>query len=130
MQVSPSIAHLAVTRTQYLRSNTCFDHIVVGACIFSRNQVQDDHSQRLLLVQRASTEHGFPDLWEIPGGSVEDSDPTIFHAVAREVFEETGLKLTRVVRAVGTGIQFMTGGTRKWNKLTFEIKILQNGNFA
>jgi len=79
-----------------------------------------------LLVQRAATERGFPNLWEIPGGSAEEDDPTILHSVAREVFEETGLRLTRFVRAVGDGIQFTTGRQKTWMKLTFEIEVQED----
>ena len=61
--------------------------------------------------------------WEVPGGSVDTSDPTILHGLAREVFEETGLKLTKFVRTVGQGIEFNTGPEKRWIKLSFEIEI-------
>lgn len=61
--------------------------------------------------------------WEVPGGSVDTSDPTILHGLAREVFEETGLKLTRFVRTVGQGIEFNTGPQKRWIKLNFEIEV-------
>ena len=75
----------------------------------------------MLLVQRASTERAFPDEWEMPGGSAEASDPTIFHSVAREAFEETGLHLMRIVRQVGEGVAFPT--KQKCIKLCFEIEV-------
>ena len=56
------------------------------------------------------------------------SDPTILHSLARETFEETGLRLTRFVRQVGSGIDFVTGyGVRekKWCKLSFEIEVAE-----
>ena len=62
-------------------------------------------------------------MWEIPGGSVDLSDPTILHGLAREVFEETGLKLTRFVRGVGNGIEFTTGRRKRWMKLSFDIEV-------
>ena len=62
-------------------------------------------------------------MWEIPGGSVDRSDPTILHGLAREVFEETGLKLTKFVRGVGNGIEFATGPRKRWMKLSFDIEV-------
>ena len=70
--------------------------------------------------------------WEVPGGSVDTSDPTILHGLAREVIEETGLKLTKFVRTVGQGIEFNTGPRKRWIKLNFEIEIQggANGTFT
>lgn len=54
------------------------------------------------------------------------SDPTILHSLARETFEETGLRLTRFVRQIGSGVDFVTGyGVRekRWCKLSFEIEV-------
>lgn len=58
------------------------------------------------------------------------SDPTILHSVARETFEETGLRLTRFVRGVGAGVEFVTPGKegegeRTWVKLSFEIEVAE-----
>ena len=128
IRIPPSINHLAVSLTTYLHTHPSYGSVAVGACIFtsSNDEVPTGDSPRLLLVQRAAAERGFPNLWEVPGGGAEDTDPTILHSVAREVFEETGLKLTRFVCAVGDGCQFTTGGNCKWNKLTFEIEVQQN----
>ncbi|KAG9244860.1 hypothetical protein BJ878DRAFT_420486, partial [Calycina marina] len=52
----------------------------------------------ILLIKRASTDYS-PDLWEPPGGSVDAEDESILHAVVREVWEETGLR----VESFGTG---------------------------
>jgi 8-oxo-dGTP pyrophosphatase MutT (NUDIX family) len=59
------------------------------------------------------TERSFPNLWEVPGGSPELSDPTILHSVAREAFEETGLRLTKFVRQIGDGVEFNTGPKKR-----------------
>lgn len=91
---------------------------------------------RLLLVQRAATERAFPNLWEIPGGSTETFDRSILHSVAREVFEETGLHLTRIVRQVGEGVEFQSAKQitdenglskprKSYLKLTFEIEVAE-----
>lgn len=93
---------------------------------------------RLLLVQRAATD-AFPNLWEIPGGSSEATDLTIFHSVAREVLEETGLHLKRIVQQVGEGVEFRSkkeivdeNGVSKpkkvYFKFTFEIEVTEFEN--
>lgn len=68
----------------------------------------------------------------MPGGSVDATDPTILHGLAREVFEETGLRFTTFVCQVGKGIEFMTGPRRRWMKLSFEIEVQggADGKFA
>ncbi|KAI9720166.1 MAG: hypothetical protein M1812_002984 [Candelaria pacifica] len=82
----------------------------------------------LLLVQR-SLDDTLPDRWEIPGGSCDTTDPTLFHSLAREVFEETGLHVTRIVREVGPGERFQTGNPhskqppKTWLKLSFEVEV-------
>lgn len=125
IHIPQSLAHLTVPLSTYFQKNSSFTNLAVGACIFARPA--DRHSSpcqsRLLLIQRAATERGFPNLWEVPGGAAEDGDPSILHSVAREVFEETGFRLTRFVRAVGDGIQFTTGRHNTWMKLTFEIEV-------
>lgn len=60
----------------------------------------------------------------------------MLHSVAREVFEETGLHLTRVVRQVGKGVEFTSSANtvdkngvlkprRVFLKLTFEIEVAE-----
>lgn len=128
IHIPPSLAHLAIPLSSYLQKNPFFTNLAVGACIFAPavNLQSISSPPRLLLVQRAATERGFPNLWEVPGGSAEVEDPTILHSVAREVFEETGFTLTKFVRAIGNGVQFTTGKDKKWMKLTFEIEVVED----
>lgn len=143
IHIPPSLRHLTVSLSQFLSENPKYTSLVVGACIFAPQHDPTTllHSSggpapRLLLVQRAVTERAFPNLWEVPGGSSEATDPTVLHSVAREVFEETGLHLTRVVRQVGKGVEFTSasksiGGDgapkprRVHLKLTFEIEVAE-----
>ena len=142
LHISPSLSHLRVPPSRFLARNPNYHNLAVGACIFfpphpsSSPQQQQDlpgststlPASRLLLVQRASTERGFPNLWEIPGGSSEFSDPTILHSVAREVFEETGLTVWKFKGLIGEGVEFSTGindNVKKWLKLAFEVEVTQ-----
>lgn len=91
---------------------------------------------RLLLLRRSATDVAFPGLWEIPGGSAGEDDPSILHSLAREVFEETNLRLARVVRQIGGGIEWTeekkgadgTTEIRNWLKLSFEIEVAEIGS--
>jgi 8-oxo-dGTP diphosphatase len=54
-----------------------------------------------VFVQRRSDERKlFPGLWDIPGGHVEP-DETPLEALAREVYEETGWRVTRILAELG-----------------------------
>ncbi|KAG6988968.1 hypothetical protein G7Y79_00066g094860 [Physcia stellaris] len=114
ISIPSCILPFRIPLSPYLGSSQRYTNLAVAACIFTTRA-----PKRLLLVQRAASERG----WEVPGGSVDTSDPTILHGLAREVFEETGLKLTKFVRTVGQGIEFNTGPEKRWIKLSFEIEI-------
>ena len=135
IHISPALKHLAVPLKYFLKNHPEYACLAVGAFIFwpahhVTTPSSESNSSRLLLVQRAASETAFPDRWEVPGGSSEHSDPTILHSIAREVFEETGLRLTRVVQQVGNGVKFTTGRNDKsqqWLKLSFEIEVAEIG---
>lgn len=72
---------------------------VVGAAIFKHaadDKKKMDMPPKLLLVKRAATETSFANHWELPGGSIEDTDGSVWHAVYREVKEETGLTMNKM----------------------------------
>ncbi|HEX8946626.1 MAG TPA: NUDIX hydrolase [Candidatus Paceibacterota bacterium] len=48
---------------------------------------------KFLLIKRASCEEHYPDLWDIPGGTLEPGEDPI-EAAVREVKEESGLVVT------------------------------------
>ncbi|CAF9921101.1 hypothetical protein IMSHALPRED_005081 [Imshaugia aleurites] len=56
-----------------------------------------ESSSRLLLLKRAAHDPAFPNMFAIPGGHVEDTDLSIFHALKREVFEETTVSVQAVI---------------------------------
>ena len=134
VHVDASLAKYTISLTQFLLSHPQYTKLVVSAFIFDTPESktsQSDRPARLLILQRASHEYSFANRWEIPGGSSDTNDPTILHSLAREVFEETGLRLTRVLDQVGDVIEFQTGwGSRKksWAKLSFEIEVAEVGS--
>ncbi|PWY88560.1 hypothetical protein BO94DRAFT_464641, partial [Aspergillus sclerotioniger CBS 115572] len=66
--------------------------------------------------------------WETPGGSTDPTDPTLLSALVREVFEETGLTVTKVVDLVAVDEWTRSRGERvvremKWSFLV-EVDVL------
>ena len=120
--IPPALRQHTIPLSTFLTRNPQYTNLVIGSLIF--HPPTPTHPIRLLILQRASTEHAFPNLWEVPGGSSDPEDPTILHSAAREMFEETGLRLMRFVREVGKGVEFVTGQTR-WVKLSFEIEVVE-----
>ena len=130
IHIPPQLQHHAISPSKFLELHREYELLGVGALIFAPAHLSSPAIPRILLVQRAATERGFPNLWEIPGGAAEPSDPTIFHSVAREVFEETGLHLVRVLRQIGNGQEFVVGGKhnpKNCLKLSFEIEVTELG---
>lgn len=66
----------------------------VGAVILDRDG-------RAFAQKRSADRRLFPDTWDIVGGHVEPGE-TLLQALAREVQEETGWRLRRVARLLGT----------------------------
>ncbi|KAL8718160.1 MAG: hypothetical protein Q9225_004675 [Loekoesia sp. 1 TL-2023] len=96
----------AKCRKIYVQENgEPYDKIVIGAII--AKQGIGGGKPEILLLKRAAHETVYPNIWEIPGGKVEDSDPTILDAVKREVFEETNMTVEKVVGAVSSFDYFM-----------------------
>ncbi|PYH39690.1 NUDIX hydrolase [Aspergillus neoniger CBS 115656] len=71
----------------------------VGAYIFTTTH-QQNSNPHLLLLHRSPTD-SYPLHWESPGGGADLSlDDTLLRALCREVLEETGLQVTKVVDLV------------------------------
>jgi 8-oxo-dGTP diphosphatase len=94
-------AILAQTRTQWLRHRASkgdrFDKLVIGAAVFRQTNTSDDF--QLLIIRRAANESYYPNCFEMPSGKVDDGE-TIGEAIARELFEETGLTLSSVLAQI------------------------------
>ena len=90
-----------------------------------------DRVGRLLLLQRAAHD-SMPNRWEIPGGAVDDDDPSILYGAARELWEESGLAAQRFTALVTTetragevpGFVFTNRhGTRFFCRFTFVVDV-------
>ncbi|KAI8074086.1 NUDIX hydrolase domain-like protein [Gongronella butleri] len=87
--MASKLSEYAISASEYLAQNGQYDRVVIGVAIFDANG-------RLLVVQRAAHESSFANMYELPGGHVEDSDGTILDAVVRETKEETGLDVSSI----------------------------------
>jgi ADP-ribose pyrophosphatase YjhB (NUDIX family) len=82
---------------------------------------------RVLLVQRSARDT-MPNLWEVPGGSVDDDDKSILHAVARELWEEAGLTATKIGRLAGAPQIFAVPSGKEFCKFTFLVEVEQTSD--
>ncbi|KAJ6003326.1 hypothetical protein N7451_005873 [Penicillium sp. IBT 35674x] len=101
--VAPHLAYFDIPSAEFAASRPEFESFGVGGFIFSQNitatgsESQSDSCPRTLLLRRALTD-SMPGCWEGPGGSHEaDEDGTLLDGVVREVLEETGLHVSRIV---------------------------------
>ena len=81
------------------------ERVAVGAVIV-------DDQGRAFVHRRAFDRALFPGSWDIPGGHVEGEE-TPLEALAREVYEETGWRLAKVVADLGESVWTGDDGVRR-----------------
>jgi 8-oxo-dGTP pyrophosphatase MutT (NUDIX family) len=139
----PKLAPFTASQKDFQESYDSTTRLIVGAFIFSYGRPVAGPSKgnvdaksempalepRLLLLHRASAD-AYGDLWDFPGGSVEESDETIVAAVEREVLEETGLQVAEIMEYVGmhTWIQSQLGRDIKWAKFSFTVRVTERSD--
>jgi 8-oxo-dGTP pyrophosphatase MutT (NUDIX family) len=110
---STSRSKLAMTRVEFRNSHfsnngKSYDKIVIGAIVFK--------GSRILLLKHAAHGIYYPSVFELPSGNVDETDPTLGHALAREVKEETGLTIASVLSELLPPFEYETsklvGGVR------------------
>lgn len=72
------------------------DKVTVGAAILRH----DTSGPSVLLLKRNHDEKYYPNVFEIPGGKVDATDPTVRDAVIREVAEETQLRVLNITASL------------------------------
>lgn len=119
-----TLEEFAVPLANYLQTHPTLDGLVVSALIFhpGTSSAQSTSGRRLLLIQRAATD-GFPLKWECPGGGAESTDATILDSLCREVSEETGLKITKVLKKSDVLDEWITRQGGRWRKITFVVDV-------
>ncbi|PNP52886.1 hypothetical protein THARTR1_06727 [Trichoderma harzianum] len=87
---------------QLSASGRQYDKLVVGAAILRHiPNLTSSKTPKILLLKRAPHEPYFPNIFELPSGKVDLNDPTLKHALVREVKEETGLDITKILTQLG-----------------------------
>lgn len=124
----PSASHYVITKAAYvsLHAPAGYGLIATGALVFDS---LTSSSPRVLLVQRSACDT-MPHKWEVPGGACDDEDTTILHAVARELWEEAGLKATHIREAAGNPHVFITGSGKPICKNNFVVEVEKTGEGA
>ncbi|KAI1206587.1 NUDIX hydrolase domain-like protein [Annulohypoxylon truncatum] len=112
---SPSSANFNLSMREYLITHREFNGIAVGAFVFNPEG-------KLLLVQRAAHD-SMPSLWEIPGGACDYEDESLLHGVARELWEESGLRANFIGPLIGEGRVFFVRGSRTMCKYSFMTEV-------
>lgn len=115
---TPSVAALHKPMKELLSTRNLIKGMATGALVFSKATGTD----RVLLIQRAAHD-SMPLRWEIPGGACDAEDETLLHGLARELWEEAGLRLKNVLRQVGEDDHFFTRSGRVICKITFETEV-------
>ncbi|KAL3469637.1 NUDIX hydrolase domain-like protein [Aspergillus californicus] len=128
--VAPHLEEYNVPFSTFRATRPEISYYIGGGLIFSRSatntdsQGQGKEDLRILLLQR-SYEDSYGGHWEGPGGSCEDEDQTLLDGVSREVFEESGLHVTRFVELVGVNEWTVLRPDRVHNaaKFTFIVEV-------
>ena len=91
----PGKEWLATNGEKLLSRHLKLDGVATGNLIFN--------SEGKILVIQSASHDSMPNRWEVPGGAVDDEDPSILHGAAREMWEESGLIAKRFNRLVTEG---------------------------
>lgn len=88
--------------------------------LVNRAIVLNDKKQ-ILLIQRSTSDSYAPNMWEFPGGKLEEGQD-ISNALEREVLEETGLFVIPVSRVAYVESYIITK-SRKYNGLPYVVLV-------
>ncbi|KAL2214967.1 NUDIX domain protein [Thermoascus aurantiacus ATCC 26904] len=127
--VAPHLDEFNAPRSAFAASRPEFTDFVVGAFIFSRGDEKNSAVPRVLLLQRALSD-SFGGFWDFPGGLSDKTDSTLLESVAREVYEETGFHVSRVVElvAVDSWVRVKSDCVRKVAKFSFIVEVEEAGS--
>ncbi|OOQ88634.1 NUDIX domain protein [Penicillium brasilianum] len=135
--IAPHLEYFNVPLTDFIAARPEFDAFGVGGFIFERATTTPpppptanagSPPPRILLLQRALTD-SMPGCWEGPGGAAEpDEDDTLLDGVVREVAEETGLHVSRIVELVAVDVWMHTrrnGDRIRIAKYSFIVEVYE-----
>ena len=122
-EVDQSLAGWNMPAREWLtRHDKSWTAIATGCMVFNADG-------KVLVIQRASHD-SMPDRWEVPGGAVDEEDPTIFYGAARELWEESGLVALRFSHVITEGPQQEPGqvfpnstNTKTFCRFSFNVEV-------
>ena len=123
-KIHPATSSFAESQKAYLTKHPDprYNYIATGALVFDTSHPA---VPRILLIQRAAAD-SMPNQWEIPGGGCDDEDESILYSVARELWEEAGLKTKSILHPVGDAHIFSSRSGKKICKFTFLVEVGTN----
>ncbi|PLN75711.1 hypothetical protein BDW42DRAFT_180206 [Aspergillus taichungensis] len=121
---APHLAEYNAPLGIFMASKPQYTHFIVGGHIFSHTSSATRQAPSVLLLQRSLSD-SYPGCWEGPGGACESSDASILAGTAREIFEETGLHVSKVVDliAMDEWVDVKRGTMRRFAKYTFLVEV-------
>lgn len=102
-QLKPNIRCLVVGAIVIVRCSSPSSSVAASSSAAPLPSTTNDGqaaTPRVLLVQRALTDT-WAGIWEVPGGTCDETDPSLIAAVVRELREETGLTAQAALGLVG-----------------------------
>lgn len=119
----PSTSPFIVSQEKYLSQHPDerFQYIATAALVFDTRMGVDP---RILLLQR-SAHDSMPNKWEVPGGACDDEDESILHGLARELWEEAGLRATYIEPPLGEPHFFTSRSGKRICKFVFVVQVEQ-----
>ncbi|XWW93352.1 hypothetical protein V2A60_001285 [Cordyceps javanica] len=107
-----SLAGFNISKAAYIAANPHIARVMAAAMVFrpdpsaapttaasSSSSSSSSSPPQALLICRAATDT-YPLKWEVPGGSVDGTDATILDGVARELWEESGLRAAHMAAPI------------------------------
>lgn len=126
----PGLAFLASPISNYFYSQPPYNNVTLEALILT----PPPQPPRILLLQRVggADPHAFSNYWQVPSGKPIFSDPTMVHAIARIVREQTGLELSHVATMSGTetGPASWKTGNMQWMRMLFMVEVAELANLS
>lgn len=121
----PTLGFLATSISGYFNAHPPYNNVTLEALIFT----PPPEPPRILLLQRAggADPHAFSDYWEVPRGKPSFADPTMLHAIARIVRQQTGLQLSYVATMLGKeqGPGSLRDGKAQWMRMMFMVEVAE-----
>ncbi|TQW00177.1 NUDIX domain-containing protein [Cordyceps javanica] len=105
-----SLAGFNISKAAYIAANPHIARVMAAAMVFrpdpsaapttaASSSSSSSSPPQALLICRAATDT-YPLKWEVPGGSVDGTDATILDGVARELWEESGLRAAHMAAPI------------------------------